>query len=881
MTLIILDPSLAHPHGHHLEWDLAIANAAREREQDVLIFAHKDCPVASTDGIEVVPWFSHSAYATKYQDPITGRFDDFAYFNDTLSDELALLPRDRLRATDAVLVPTLTERHLLGYVCWMKTFDPLQAPLFVVHLMFPSGLDSPDDTGRMRVGDQLQALFYRLAFRRAAEPGTRIHFFGGGRQLAREYSQLLGATVEPHPIPNCPKRQKARDAHSRPAALLFAGDAKVEKGIALLPQLADRLSQMWPDWDFLAHVNSAPAWGSALTACDELTAVAEHRPNLKLRTGRLSRGEYLSLMEDADCMVSTYDPVVYAHKSSGVVWESISLTLPLLVAAGTWPENEAKEWGAGYMTYAQWSVDGIVEAFSTLVQRLPALYGASLDAAARYHAFNGPSALLDQIGRLWVPRMLAASLIVQPQPRALPLEEVLGEGWSYPESLSGRTVRWGGKSMEIAFAWPFDVPWQLDIEIERFIGQDQVVEARALIGDEEVTASGIVNDDRQSGRLIITGTGGGRDNPNVTLRVELPWTFRPEHETRDLGLLVSGLRVSPAATEGLDANRRTIEILTPVTIVEGRGFQLTGAVSGLALVDPHRENWLFFVIQTAGGPALARAVQLFVNGAPVRLKTVASGENVWQAQAMCDPNILSVAGYHAEWDLILGAGASEAEVWISELRVSNSAAAVAASRPRNSAPLPRTEKIELAGEAADEADPAAETSRPAPSEIQTPLYAGEGLSMVSCHDVRLDEYRVERNYRHLDISLRSVSLAGGSWDHVKFKFIRQSSRKLLELRRARGWPEMFAAWPGNEEDGFGPLMLLQDPTYIEEFQLPQDQLLLQAIFSLLPAAVRASADRAGLPAEGVEEWAREAYNVAREWLQEMSRRGFGNYRAAA
>ena len=92
---------------------------------------------------------------------------------------------------------------------------------------------------------------------------------------------------------------------------------------------------------------------------------------------------------------------------------------------------------------------------------------------------------------------------------------------------------------------------------------------------------------------------------------------------------------------------------------------------------------------------------------------------------------------------------------------------------------------------------------------------------------------------------------------------------------------MFGAWPGSEEDRFGPLMILQDPTYMAEFQLPQDQLLLQAIFSLLPGAVRASADRAGLPVEGVEEWAREAHSVSREWLLEMSRRGFGRYSAAA
>jgi hypothetical protein len=478
--------------------------------------------------------------------------------------------------------------------------------------------------------------------------------------------------------------------------------------------------------------------------------------------------------------------------------------------------------------------------------------------------------------------MLAASLIVQPQPRSLPLEQISGKGWSYPESLSGRTVRWVGKSMEIEFAWPFDVPWELDIEIERFIGEDQIHQARALVGDEEVTASGIVNDDRESGRLIVTGNGGGRDNPNIELLIELPWTFRPQHETRDLGLLVGGIRISPAATEGLDGNRRTIEILSPVTMVDGRGFRLTGAVSGLALMDPQRDNWLSFVIHTAGGPASARAVQLFVNGTPLRLKTVANGNNVWRTQAKCGPDILSITGYHADWDLILAAGAPDAEVWIAELTVSNSGSSPAAPLPRESAPLPKTKRIELPGAAPDEVDPAAETSSPASSAVPTPLHAGEGLNMASCHDVNLDEYLVDRNYRHLDISLRSVSLAGGSWDHVKFKFIRQPSSRTIELRRSRGWPEMFGAWPSNEEeDRFGPLMHLQDPNCIKEFRLPQDQLLLQAIFSLLPAAVRASADRAGLPAEGVEDWVREARNVSREWLQEMARRGIGNYSAAA
>ena len=881
MTLIILDPNLTDPHGHHLEWDLAIANVAREREQDVLIFAHKDCPLASEDGIEVVRWFSHSTYATKHQDVVTGQYDDFAYFNDALSNELALLPRERLRPTDAVLVPTLTEKHLLGYVCWIKTFDPLRAPLFVLYLMFPSGLDQPDKSGALKVADKLQALFYRLAFRRAADPGAPVHFFGGGRQLAREFSQLVGAVVEPHPIPNCPKKCRTKDDRSRAAMLLFAGDAKIEKGITLVPALAERLCRSWPDWDFLVHVNFGSAWGAASDAESELQAAAKRWNNLKLRTGRLSYDEYISLIEDADCMVSTYDPVVYARKSSGVVWEAISLGLPTLVPAGTWLENEAREWHAGYGTYLDWSAEGIAEAFGPFARRLDVLRAQSAEAAERYHAFNGASALLDQIGRLWVPRMLAASLTVQPQPRSLPLDELGGQGWSYPKSLSGRTVRWVGKSMEIEFAWPFSTAWRVELGVERFIGEDQITRARAFIDGQELAVSGMVNEDRHSGCVTVSGPGGGRDEANVRLRIELPWAYRPEHETRDLGLLIGGVHISPAYAEDDSGNRRTIKILTAVTAVERRGFLLRGAVSGVALMDPHQENWLHFIINTSGGPALARAVQLFVNGIPVRLEVASAGIAVWEAKARCDPNLVSRRGYHTDWDLVLEDVSQDAEVWIADLAVSNADMPRPALATLEWAPLPQTERSEARqGASADFASAWEPLSCVEPAGPR-PLCGGEGEHAAFCGDLQLDEYVGEGNYRHFDISLRSVSIAGDIWNHVKFKFTRHGNHRALELRRTAGWPEMFGAWPSTREDRFGPLMLLENSGDAGAFSLPRDQLLLQAIFSLLPGVVEASAEEAGLAPEGLRDWVREARNISREWLHEMARQASGTFSGVA
>jgi len=672
MALIILDPYLAHPHGHHMEWDLAIVAAARDREQDTLIFAHRDCPIESKDGLEIVRLFSHTTYECKYQDRIVGRFDDFTYFNDTLASELALIPRDRLHATDAVLVPTLTENHLLGYVSWMRTFDAARAPLFVLYLMFPSGLGVPNEIAARTVSDPLQALFYRLAFRRAAERGPPIHFFGTGRQLAREYSVLAGSTIEAHPIPYDPRSLKSQREKGRPTALLFAGDAKADKGFTFIPELADRLCAKWPGWDFLIHVNLGSSWGPTLQAYNELrTAVSPHHDNLIVQTGRLSRKDYVEFMDKADCFVATYDPVVYARKSSGVIWEAISLGLPMLVPADTWLENESREWGAGCRSYKEFSVDGIVESFADFSEAMPSLRAQSAEAAERYQVHNGMSALMDQIGRLWAPRMLAASLMSQPRASFLQLEDIGREGWSFPETLNGNIVRWTAKSFEIDFSWPFNVPWQIDVDVAHFIGQEQITRARSFSDGREIPTRATVSGSGNSGGLTISGVG-DRHRPALRVRVELPWASTPQGETRELGVLVRSVQVSPCETVERIAKMGQLEVLTSVVKTGSEeGFLLDGVVSGRALMNPQVDNWLHFVVRTNGGPEVARAIEVYVNGIPMRVDTFATESNGWAMKVKCGPDILAAAGYWADWDIVCWPG-PDSQAWIAKLGISES-----------------------------------------------------------------------------------------------------------------------------------------------------------------------------------------------------------------
>ena len=279
--------------------------------------------------------------------------------------------------------------------------------------------------------------------------------------------------------------------------------------------------------------------------------------------------------------------------------------------------------------------------------------------------------------------MLAASLTPQPQASQIPLLNIEKAGWSFPETLDGQIVRWVGKSFEIEFAWPFDAPWRLDVTAARLFGGEQVKEAKAFAGDQALPTSGQVGADRKSGVVTVSGAG-DRHRPTHKVRVELPWAYKPDGDNRELGLLVQSVRVSPdQSVKALEEVGR-IEVLTKVARTE-QGFWLDRIVSGRAVMNPRGENWLHFTVRTEGGPEIAHAIELYVNGVPASLDRVAVSASVWAFRAKCGPDVLAAVGLWADWDLALRkAGAPP--VGVADLRVSDSAEFSVLPGPRIEAP---------------------------------------------------------------------------------------------------------------------------------------------------------------------------------------------------
>jgi hypothetical protein len=132
-------------------------------------------------------------------------------------------------------------------------------------------------------------------------------------------------------------------------------------------------------------------------AFDSLEALARRNRKLTVYGGRLSEDDYHALLESADCMIVPYDPAAYTGKSSGIVWECISLGIPLVVPRQTWLEREAVLWGAGCVAYQPHTIEGISKAFAAMSSDLAGFRENSVAAARNYRTVNGADAVVRQI----------------------------------------------------------------------------------------------------------------------------------------------------------------------------------------------------------------------------------------------------------------------------------------------------------------------------------------------------------------------------------------------------------------------------------------------------------------------------------------------------
>lgn len=310
-TLRVIEPNLAGPSGHYAEWVRAVA--ARRGTSfgriEVDASARSAGMAELAPGVGLRPTFGGSSRTAEWAAirRALGTGDPFVVltsnaFHATALEAVALLDR----RSDAAL------RNARLYFHWCER--------------------SP----ARRLAAAMAPRTRRNALAIAPTASIAAFLRGTGWQRVREvpYPALAPGAVPP--------------ARERCTHLLVAGAARMNKGLPLVADLAERLGRAKDPMRLVVQTTPKRASGRRGTQEEAELArlAASGAPGLEASDTAPPSGEYGARFDGA-LTLAPYDPGTFADAVSGIVLDALLRGSPCIATAGTWPGRLVERFGAG------------------------------------------------------------------------------------------------------------------------------------------------------------------------------------------------------------------------------------------------------------------------------------------------------------------------------------------------------------------------------------------------------------------------------------------------------------------------------------------------------------------------------------------------------
>ena len=261
--------------------------------------------------------------------------------------------------TDEIFIPNISDKDLQALATLLEADPTLRIArwhIFIRHDLPGTGHDEPalprwalKRLKRIRpaIGSSPDLASERVKslLRLQTVLGTRLHLCADTEPLAKQHEWHTGIPFTVLPIPAAIESsggQPAPNALSDQGAVcvVYAGDARVEKGFPELPRV---IADCWSLIEagrlrfriHAFHPHGDPSIDNAKTAL-----AARPHPNIELIDAMLSDAEYLALVQSANVLLVTYDPVAYRRRSSHVFIEALTNGKIPIVCRGSWMAGE-------------------------------------------------------------------------------------------------------------------------------------------------------------------------------------------------------------------------------------------------------------------------------------------------------------------------------------------------------------------------------------------------------------------------------------------------------------------------------------------------------------------------------------------------------------
>ena len=402
MRLIVADPGLLGPAGHHQGYAEGLAEAACQRGMPAIILAHRLFPPRCQSGqARVVPTFS-ARYQTSGEggrlraavlgasshlppaaaDSVAGllrsvrrsyRRGQSDSFGSELAAELGNAPSSD---SDLLVLPSVSAANLAGLADQLA--PAAIARIAVVLRRLPQEMDQ-SEPGPSPITGIIRRLLDHF--------GPRLHLFADTRQLAGVWRDVLGAPVTAVPVPVSVSTGQDRPARV-PPNLVYPGGGRMEKGYDLLPAVVAAFKDRAR---FTIHSGPIDRKSDPALQRAHRMLKAQVGPRVEVIERALDPDDYQALLRDADLMLLPYDPRAYGPRSSGILAEARALAIPAVVPRGCWMEQVA----GPAQPLAFDFPDGFAASVGTALAQLGPLTSAMRDAAPAWRATHNPAALLD------------------------------------------------------------------------------------------------------------------------------------------------------------------------------------------------------------------------------------------------------------------------------------------------------------------------------------------------------------------------------------------------------------------------------------------------------------------------------------------------------
>jgi hypothetical protein len=237
---------------------------------------------------------------------------------------------------DILFFPTISENDLTGLVQYLnKTRRGLDATW---HFLFRRNIYSGAKHQYPAQDAGLHNL--RLLFESVESSVLygRCFFYTDTDELTEQYDRLGQFRFHTVPVPHTYEPSDLIPKGG-PLRLTYLGDARTEKGFALLPELAESLEREYLATGkarLVVQCNYNIPGGEPKVAIARAQLEAMPAPYICLHNQPLTSEEYRELLLASDITLLCYDPLNYYARSSGILVESLAVGIPVIVPGGCW-----------------------------------------------------------------------------------------------------------------------------------------------------------------------------------------------------------------------------------------------------------------------------------------------------------------------------------------------------------------------------------------------------------------------------------------------------------------------------------------------------------------------------------------------------------------